>query len=289
MRAANAGGQPNASASSASKRGQSPAIASCSSRAATARGFAAVESGISPAKGGALRGGDDAAAVRRVGLEEQRRLFDRRRRALEQRVDQPTVAGCFDARLGAARQRSETRSVDRRTAIARQRQRDLDLFAFDQPRHQRGVEIGAACDGARLRRFAVGRRRESKAGQRDRLGERDQRRLAAHRLDGGERVGRCRIGREPAREGRAGRFVRFAERGDRRGEDGLAARRGGGQGEEAIGGDAQPQLAVGGTRAGGQSVEKRQADRRKIRIHASRFLLRRRNFIQTSRISLTKY
>ena len=184
---------------------------------------------------------------------------------------------------------SETRSVDRRAAIARQRQRDLDLFAFDQPRDQRGVEIGATRDGARLRRFAVGRRREPLARQSDRFGERDQRRLAAHGFDGGERVGRRGVGRESAREGRARRIVRFAERCRRRGENGLAARRAGGQSDETIGGDAQPQLAVGGTRAGGQSVEKRQSDRRMIRNHASRFLLRRRNFIQTSRISLTKY
>ena len=184
---------------------------------------------------------------------------------------------------------SETRSVDRRAAIARQRQRDLDLFALGQPRDQRGVEIGATRDGARLRRVAVGRRGESLARQRDSLGERDQRRLAAQRLDDGERVGRRRIGREPAREGGARRFVGFAERRGCGGENGRAARRGGRQSEEAIGGDPQPQMAVGGTRAGGQSVEKRQTDRREIGSHASRFLLRRRNFDQPSCISLTKY
>ncbi len=269
MRAANAGGQPNASASSASKRGQSPAIASCSSCAATRAASPPSKAGsrrprvarcaaatMRPRCGASASKNKAAcsivAGVRSSSASASRRSPAASMRALARRAS----TAKREASIGARRLRASASA----TSISSRSTSRAD---------QRGVEIGATRDGARLRRFAVGRRREPFARQRDRFGERDQRRLAAHGLDGGERVGRCGIGREPAREGRARRLVRLrrARRSPRRGRPGGAARRRAGRG----GNRRRRATTIGGRRDAGWRPKRRETAGRSAKDPKPRF------------------
>ena len=205
IRAANAAGQPNSSASAASKRRQSLSRAQRSEPRRDARGHRRMGGGIAPAERRALRRSDNPQPLRRARLEEQRALFDCRRRALEQRVDEAPVGGVL---LRAARQHGKLRCVDRRCEVARQRQRGVGVPARNQRVDQRGVEIGALRHRARRRRgFAARRCAQTRARQRDGVRKRNQRRFAAERFQRRKRVARRRVRREAAREGRARRFV----------------------------------------------------------------------------------
>ena len=119
----------------------------------------------------------------------------------------------------AARQRGKLqprRSAPARCAPASASPRSRRARSARRPAR---VEIGALRHGARRRARLAGRGgAQALARQGCGFGQDDQRRLAAERLERGERVGGGWMGREPAREGRARRVVgrRRAQRSQRR-------------------------------------------------------------------------
>ncbi len=177
-----------------------PSSAKRSSRAIASRRFARPNGGPRPGERGALGRGHDLGAPARIGFEEQRRLLQARRPAIEQRLGQPSIQRSLDALFGAAGERGIKPRIDGGAAVSRERDEDFDFVVIGEHADEFGVEVVAPRDRAGARIVARGGGEQPLARQRDRALQNMERGLAAEGFEGREDVGGLGAGREFARD-----------------------------------------------------------------------------------------